>query len=102
MPQTTLIVHHEVGLHARPASLFVQTAKRFDAEIQVSHGDQRANAKSILGVLTLGAEQGAELTIQAEGQDAEGALKALKTLVESNFEPEKVEQVELEAVEEKE
>jgi phosphocarrier protein HPr len=100
MPETTLIVHHEVGLHARPASLFVQTAKQFDAEIEVSHGDQRANAKSILGVLTLGAEQGAEITIHAEGQDAEEALKALQTLVESNFEGERVERVELEPVEE--
>jgi phosphotransferase system HPr (HPr) family protein len=100
MPETTLIVRHEVGLHARPASLFVQTAKQFDADIQVSHSDQQANAKSILGVLTLGAEQGAEITICAEGQDAEEALRALEALVESNFKPEEVGQVELETVEE--
>lgn len=102
MPEIRLTVRHEIGLHARPASVFVQAAKRFEAEIQVSRGGQRANAKSLLGVLTLGAEQGAEITIHAEGEDAEEALKALETLVESNFEPEKVEQAELQAVEDKE
>lgn len=86
MPETTLTIYHEVGLHARPASLFVQTAKKFDADIQVCHGSRRANAKSILNVLSLGAEQGAEITIYATGARADEALEALKRLVESNFE----------------
>lgn len=85
MPETTLTVHHKVGLHARPASLFVQTAKKFQSDIRVRHGEREANAKSILTVLTLGANQGAELTVRAEGSDAEEALAALTALVEDNF-----------------
>ena len=85
MSETVLTVNHEVGLHARPASLFVQTAKGFDADIQVYHGGRRANAKSILKVLSLGAGQGAQITIHAEGSRADEALEALKRLVESNF-----------------
>ena len=85
MPEITLTVHSKVGLHARPAALFVQTAKPFESDIKVAHGEREANAKSILGVLTLGAEQGAVITIHAEGADAEQALAALETLVEDNF-----------------
>jgi phosphotransferase system HPr (HPr) family protein len=85
MPEITLTVHNKVGLHARPAALFVQTAKPFESDIKVAHGEREANAKSILGVLTLGAEQGAVITIRAEGTDAAQALAALQTLVEDNF-----------------
>ena len=85
MPETTLTVRHKVGLHARPAALFVQTAKKFNSDIRVSHDEREANAKSILTVLTLGAEQGAVITIQAEGEDADEALAALTALVEDNF-----------------
>ena len=88
MPEITLTVRHEAGLHARPASLFVQTARQFDSDIKVSHDEREANAKSILNVLTLGAAQGAVITVCAEGGDADEALEALKTLVESNFEVE--------------
>jgi len=85
MPEITLTVRHKVGLHARPAALFVQTAKQFQSEIKVTHDEREANAKSILGVLALGAEQGAVITIRAEGEDADQALAALQALVESNF-----------------
>jgi phosphocarrier protein HPr len=85
MPETTLTIHHEVGLHARPAALFVQTAKQFNCDVKVTHGEREANAKSILGVLALGAEQGAVVTIHAEGENADQALEALEALVESNF-----------------
>ena len=85
MPETTLTVRHKVGLHARPAALFVQTAKKFNSDIRVSHDEREANAKSILTVLTLGAEQGAVITIRAEGEDADEALVALTALVEDNF-----------------
>ena len=60
MPEKNVIVQHKVGLHARPASVFVQTASKFSSTITVSCEDRRANAKSILNVLTLGAHQGAE------------------------------------------
>jgi len=85
MPEITLTVRHEVGLHARPAALFVETAKQFNCDIKVTHGEREANAKSILGVLTLGANQGAVITIRAEGEGADQALAALEALVEDNF-----------------
>ena len=85
MPEISLTIEHEVGLHARPASMFVQTAAKFTSDIEVTHGETTANAKSILGVLTLGAHQGAEIRIKAEGDDAEQALKTLEDLVNNNF-----------------
>jgi phosphocarrier protein HPr len=85
MPEIKLTVNHKVGLHARPASAFVQTAARFNSDIEVTHGDNTVNAKSILAVLTLGAHQGSEIIIKAEGEDAEDALKALEELVNDNF-----------------
>jgi phosphotransferase system HPr (HPr) family protein len=85
MPEITLIVENEVGLHARPAALFVKTAKRYESDIKVTHGEKEGNAKSILSVLTLGVNQDAEITIQAEGSDADEALEALQGLIEDNF-----------------
>ena len=85
MPTITLTIDHETGLHARPAALFVQTAGKFASDITVTHGERTANAKSVLTVLTLGAKQGSEVTISAEGDDAQEALDALKELIESNF-----------------
>lgn len=85
MLQITLTVNHEVGLHARPAALFVQTAKQFNCDVKVTHGEKEGNAKSILSVLALGVAQGAVITIRAEGEDAEQALAALQTLFENNF-----------------
>lgn len=85
MLEITLTIQHKVGLHARPAALFVQTAKQFDSDIRVTHDERKANAKSILNVLTLGAGHGADIIVCAEGKDAEQALIALGTLVESNF-----------------
>ena len=85
MLQITLTITHEVGLHARPAALFVQVAKKFDCDIKVTHGERQANAKSILNVLALGVNQGAVVTIHAEGADAEQALASLQALVEDNF-----------------
>jgi phosphotransferase system HPr (HPr) family protein len=85
MPEITVIVKHEVGLHARPASMFVQTAAKFSSDIDVTHGETTVNAKSILGVLTLGAHKDTEIHIKAEGEDAEDALQALEQLVLDNF-----------------
>lgn len=83
-----MTIEHEAGLHARPATLFVKTASEYDADIRASYEGRSVNAKSSLQVLTLGAEQGAEITVRAEGEDAEEALDALTRLVESNFETE--------------
>ena len=73
------------GLHARPASLFVETAKKFRSEIRVEKDGREVDAKSILGILSLGAECGSVITIKVDGEDAEEALKALVELVESKF-----------------
>lgn len=88
MAETRVVIRHKVGLHARPASLFVRTASRYAAAISVQNltgGSERVDAKSILGVLTLGAQQDHEILLQAEGADAEAALDSLKRLVETNF-----------------
>lgn len=88
MAETTLIVRHPVGLHARPAALFVQTAARFKAAVRVANitrGTKPVDAKSILSVLTLGVSQGHEIHVRAEGEDAEAAVQAITDLVESNF-----------------
>ena len=71
--------------HARPAALFVQTAKRYAATITVRVGERQANAKSMVQVLTLAAKQGAQLAIQADGDDADQALGALGELIATNF-----------------
>lgn len=85
MSEVTLTIQHPVGLHARPAALFVQMASQFKSNITVVHKDRQANAKSILSVLTLGIGQGATITIRAEGEDADEALSALESLIKSNF-----------------
>jgi len=85
MPETTLTIHNEVGLHARPAALFVQAAKQFNCDVKVTHGEREGNAKSILSVLALGVDQGAVITIRAEGEGADQALAALEVLIEDNF-----------------
>jgi phosphocarrier protein HPr len=85
MVEAKVLIKNKVGLHARPASLFVQTANKFKSAITAIHGERKANAKSILSVLTLGADQGAELILQVEGEDAEEAVQALVSLIESNF-----------------
>jgi phosphotransferase system HPr (HPr) family protein len=88
MAETTLLVTHKVGLHARPASLFVQTAKKFVSAITVqdlSTGSKIVNAKSIIHILSLGVQQGHEIQLQATGADAEEAIQSLQALVQSNF-----------------
>ena len=71
----------EEGLHARPAAQFVKTAKRFTSEIAVIKGEREANAKSSLKIMSLGAKQGDEIIIRAEGDDAEEAVETLVELI---------------------
>ena len=79
------VLINKVGLHARPASAFVQTAARFDASIQVTCNGRHAEARRILQVLQLGAETGDILQIHAEGDDAEAAVVALGQLIADRF-----------------
>lgn len=80
-----VILLNKVGLHARPASQFVQTAARFASSVTVEYNSKKANAKSILQVLSLGAGGGAEISISAEGADAEAAIAALQQLIANKF-----------------
>jgi phosphotransferase system HPr (HPr) family protein len=84
--ETRLVITNKVGLHARPARLLVQTAARFQSQIRLQHGEQVANAKSIVGVLKLGAIRGETIVVRAEGEDAEEAVKTLSDLVNRKFE----------------
>ena len=81
-----VIVPNALGLHARAAARFVQTAARFSAQIRVSRGGQTVDGKSLMGVLLLAASQGSSLTIDADGPDADAALDALAALVAGGFE----------------
>jgi phosphocarrier protein HPr len=83
--ETTITITHEAGLHARPASLFVQRAKQFSSDIRVRFGESVVNAKSIMSILTLGVDQGGVITLYAQGADEDQAVASLIELVESNF-----------------
>ncbi len=83
--EAQLTLTNPAGLHARPASLFVQTAARFSSRIQVLIRGKQANATSIMAVLSLGVRQGETITVRASGDAAQAALDALSELVSANF-----------------
>ncbi len=83
--ERTMRIVNELGLHARPAAEFVKVASRFTADIVVSKDSVAVNGKSIMGVMTLAAECGSEITVRAEGDDAEMAVTALADLVTRGF-----------------
>jgi phosphocarrier protein len=80
-----VLVSNQVGLHARPATFFIQKANEFKSGIWVEKDERRVNAKSLLGVLSLGITRGVTITIIAEGPDEEQAVNALVELISSNF-----------------
>ena len=79
------ILKNETGLHARPASQFVFTASKFKSHIMVIKDGKEYNAKSIMGVLSMGASKGTKLTIQADGEDEKEAVEALIALINNGF-----------------
>src|SRR6184192_1937232 len=81
-----LVVTNKLGIHARPAALFVRTANRFDCDIFVEKDGERVNGKSIMGLMMLAAGPGSKLTVHAQGQDAVQALAALDALFKRKFE----------------
>jgi phosphotransferase system HPr (HPr) family protein len=85
MIQQEFTIQNKVGLHARPAAVFVQTAVKFKSNIIVEKDGKEINAKSIFGVLSLGAEKGSKIIINIEGEDEQEAMKALKELVHNSF-----------------
>lgn len=80
-----VVVENQVGLHARPATFFIQKANEFKSSIWVEKEERRANAKSLLGVLSLGIMGGTQIRIIAGGTDEQEAVNALAKLVESGF-----------------
>lgn len=78
-------VQNQVGLHARPATFFIQKANEFKSSIWVEKEERRVNAKSLLGVLSLGIMGGTDISIMAGGPDEEEAVEELVRLVESGF-----------------
>ena len=80
-----VMVQNQVGLHARPATFFIQKANEFKSSIWVEKEERRVNAKSLLGVLSLGIVGGTKIDIIADGSDEQEAVDSLVALVESGF-----------------
>ena len=86
MKSRNVTIQNSVGLHARPATFFIQKANSYKSTLWVEKGDRRVNAKSLLGVLSLGIVKGAEITLIADGVDEDEALTGLAVLVDSGCE----------------
>lgn len=85
MPSVDIVISNKLGLHARAAAKLTELAGRFESEIHVARAKQRVNAKSIMGVMMLAAGLGVQVTIDAEGPDAEQALVAISQLFADKF-----------------
>src|SRR5438067_4644887 len=83
-----LVVTNKLGIHARPAAMFVRTASKFDCDIYVEKDGERVNGKSIMGLMMLAAGPGSKLLLTAEGEDAARAVVELEALVKRNFDEE--------------
>ena len=81
----TVTVNNQVGLHARPATFFIQKANEFRSSIWIEKDERRVNAKSLLGVLSLGIIKGMSMDIAADGPDEQEAVEALEELINTNF-----------------
>ena len=80
-----IAIKNQVGLHARPATFFIQKANEFKSSIWVEKDERRVNAKSLLGVLSLGIVKGTTITLIADGSDQEEAIETLSKLIDSDF-----------------
>ena len=85
MISRSVTINNSVGLHARPATFFIQKANEFRSTMMVEKAERKVNAKSLLGVLSLGITKGSTITISAEGPDEEEAVNALCALIAENF-----------------
>ena len=83
-----LLVSNKLGMHARPAALFVKTANRFHCDIFVEKDGEKVNGKSIMGLMMLAAGPGSRLTVHAQGHDASQALSEIETLINRKFDEE--------------
>jgi phosphocarrier protein len=82
--EKSIVIKNKQGLHARPAALFVQVANKFNSEITISKGRHKVNGKSIMGIMMLEAGSGSKVTLAANGDDAETAMKELEALLVSD------------------
>ncbi|MCH4073102.1 HPr family phosphocarrier protein [Pseudoramibacter sp.] len=80
-----IVVKNKAGLHAKPASLFVETANEFSSEIYISKGSMRVNAKSIMGVMILAVSKGDEILLEVNGDDEKAAMDRLTALIDNKF-----------------
>ena len=78
-------IKNQVGLHARPATFFIQKANEFKSSIWVEKDERRVNAKSLLGILSMGIVQGATINIIADGIDEQEAVEGLSNMVSTSF-----------------
>ncbi|HCX65075.1 MAG TPA: phosphocarrier protein HPr [Eubacteriaceae bacterium] len=85
MVSKEVTVLNATGLHARPASMFVQEAGKFKADINVVKDGKKINAKSIMGIMAGGISKGTQLTVEADGEDEQEAVDALVALIDSKF-----------------
>lgn len=85
MTEETITIENKTGIHARPASIFVQTATKFKSKVQIKAKGKTVDAKSILMIMSMGLVKGTEITICADGPDEAEAVKALRDLVASKF-----------------
>ncbi len=76
-------ITNSIGLHARPATFFIQKANSFQSSVWIEKGDRKVNAKSLLGVLSLGIVKGVTITIIADGSDENEAVEGLSALIDS-------------------
>ena len=85
MVSKEIVVQNQVGLHARPATFFIQKANEYSSSIWISKDERKVNAKSLLGVLSLGITRGTSVVLSADGADEEAAVNGLASLVATNF-----------------
>lgn len=85
MTEQTTTIKNKTGIHARPASVFVQTAAKFKSKVQIAAKGKKVDAKSILMIMSMGLSNGTEITISADGADEADAVKTLVDLVDSKF-----------------
>ncbi len=85
MTEATTTIENKTGIHARPASLFVQTASKFKSKVQIKAKGKTVDAKSILMIMSMGLVKGTEITISADGPDEADAVQTLKDLVDAKF-----------------
>ena len=88
MTEKEITIKNRAGIHARPAALLVQVANEFESEIFMEKNGNKINAKSIMGIITLGAAYNTTLSVMAEGKDEEAAVAAIVRLFENRFEEE--------------